>query len=173
LKDAGYHGETVELLVHSSLTDQVKATVLQAQLKKIGMAVKLVLVDTGEYRDRPRRGDFQLYFSGGSVYPDPGRTYSELKCGPDLKKRSLNTPGYCDKEMDALLDAAEKEVNPEKRKALYKQIVGKVVADVPEVYLGYIPQFFALRDYVKGFTTDSDGNFGWWGGGLNYTWLDK
>lgn len=174
LKEAGYRGETVELLVQSSLMEQAQGTALQAQLKKVGMSVKLVLVDTGEYRVRTRSGDFQFYFSGGGVYPDPSRSYSaELKCGPDLKKRSLNTPGYCNKDMEALLDDAEKEVNPEKRRALFKQIVAKVVEDIPELSLGYVPQFFALRDTVKGFSTDSDGNFRWWGGGLNHAWLDK
>jgi ABC-type transport system substrate-binding protein len=75
--------------------------------------------------------------------------------------------------MEALLDDAEKEVNPEKRRALFKQIVAKVVEDIPELSLGYVPQFFALRDTVKGFSTDSDGNFRWWGGGMNHAWLDK
>lgn len=173
LKEAGYRGETVELLVHSSLTDQAKGTALQAQLKKIGMDVKLVLVETGEYRARPRRGDFQFRFDGGSLAPDPSMSYGELKCEPDLKKRASNTPGYCDKEMDSLLENAEKEVHPEKRRALFKQIAAKFLDDIPELYLGYVPQFFALRDYVKGFTTDSDANFRWWGGGLNHTWLDK
>jgi ABC-type transport system substrate-binding protein len=160
-------------LIHSSLTDQAKATALQAQLKKIGMNVKLVLVETGEYRSRPRRGDFQFRFDGGSLSPDPSMSYGELRCEPDLKKRSSNTMGYCDKEMDSLLESTEKEVNPEKRRALFKQIAAKFLDDIPELYLGYVPQFFAFRDTVKGFTTDSDGNFRWWGGGLHHAWLDK
>jgi len=27
-------------------------------------------------------------------------------------------------------------------------------------------RFFAYREYVKGFTTDDNGSFRWWGGGL-------
>jgi len=32
---------------------------------------------------------------------------------------------------------------------------------------------FMLGDHVKGFTTNSEGHFRYYGGGLNYTWLDK
>jgi hypothetical protein len=30
-----------------------------------------------------------------------------------------------------------------------------------------------MRDYVKGFTTSGDDIYRWWGGGVNYVWLDK
>jgi ABC-type transport system substrate-binding protein len=137
------------------------------------MNVKLVLVDTGEYRARPRKGEFAFRFDGGSADPDPMMAYGELRCEQDLKKRANNTPGYCDKEMDALIENAEKEINPENRKALFREIVAKILEDLPGLSVGFAPQFFAHRDVVKNFTTDSDANFRWWGGGLNYTWLDR
>ena len=40
-------------------------------------------------------------------------------------------------------------------------------------YAGHTSRFFALRDYVKGFTTAYDGEFVWGGGGLHRAWLDK
>ena len=42
-----------------------------------------------------------------------------------------------------------------------------------EIYLGYAPRFFSMRDYVKGFTTSGDDIYRWWGGGVNHVWLDK
>ena len=54
-----------------------------------------------------------------------------------------------------------------------RQIVQKVAEDLPEFAIGFVPRFFAYRDYVKGFTSDSEGRFRWSRGGLNYTWLDK
>lgn len=173
LKEAGYQGETIEFLVHSSLTDQAKATALQAQLKKVGMSMRIKLVDTGQYRSLPRKGEYSFRFDGGTLYPDPIMAYGELRCEPDLTKRANNTAGYCDKEMDALIDKGEKEANPERRHALFRQIVAKALDDLPEIYLGFVPQFFGVRDHVKNFATDSDANFRWWGGGLNHAWLDK
>ena len=34
-------------------------------------------------------------------------------------------------------------------------------------------EFFAFRDYVNGFTTDSFGSLRWSGGGLHFVSLDK
>jgi ABC-type transport system substrate-binding protein len=75
--------------------------------------------------------------------------------------------------MDALIARAEKESNPENRRALFKQVAAKLLDDAPELFIGLAPQFFAHRDPVKNFVTDNDANFRWWGGGLNHAWLDR
>jgi len=64
-------------------------------------------------------------------------------------------------------------LNPEKRREIFRKIVTKVVEDIPDIPIGYTPRLFMLRDHVKGFTTNSEGHFRYYGGGLNYTWLDK
>jgi ABC-type transport system substrate-binding protein len=121
-----------------------------------------------------RRGDFNFYFGGGNFAADPHPTYgTEFICEADLKKRNNNASGYCDKEMDALITAAEKELDSAKRRALMRQIVTRVSQDIPELPLFFVPRFFTFRDHVKGFTTDGDGAFRWWGGGVSHTWLDK
>jgi ABC-type transport system substrate-binding protein len=99
--------------------------------------------------------------------------YGEFRCEKDLKKRANNQSGYCDEEMDALIARAEKESNPENRRALFKQVAAKLLDDAPELFIGLAPQFFAHRDPVKNFVTDNDANFRWWGGGLNHAWLDR
>lgn len=173
LKEAGYKGETIDFLVHSSAVDQAKATALQAQLKRIGMNMRIKLVDTGQYRSLPRKGEYAFRFDGGTLYPDPLMAYGEYRCEPDLSKRAQNTSGYCNKEMDAWIEKAEKEANPETRRELVRKIVARWIEDMPEIQVGYAPQFYAHRDHVKGFTTDSDANMRWWGGGLTRAWLDK
>jgi ABC-type transport system substrate-binding protein len=75
--------------------------------------------------------------------------------------------------MEALFKKAETEVDPDRRRALIKQISARVSEDLPELRVGFVPRFFALRDYVKGFTSDSTNSFRWWGGGMNYVWLDR
>jgi peptide/nickel transport system substrate-binding protein len=173
LKEAGYSGETVDFMVEPSQNRQAEATMLQAQLRKIGMNMKLDVIESGAYRDRQRKGDFAFKFDSGGLYPDPIQSYGEVKCEPDAKKRATNTTAYCDPQMDRLLERLETEVNAEKREAILREIVIKLHDEIPELYLGYVPQFYGFRDYVKDFTTDSDANLRWWGGGLNHTWLDK
>ena len=174
LKEAGYQGETIEVMINQGEATETEATVLQAQLKRIGMNIKLKVMDRGASAEILRKGNYAFRFAGGGFDVDPLGAYLDKKCEPDReKKRIRNESGYCDSEMDRLLDKAARELNPQKRKQFLKQIVAKANADVPELALGFAPRFFALRDYVKGFTTNGGGDFRPWGGGLNYVWLDK
>ena len=111
--------------------------------------------------------------AGGSDYPDPLPAYEEYACEPDPRNRRLNESGYCDKEYDALIRKAEGEVDPDKRRALFKQVVTKVVQDLPIFPIGFTPRFFTFRDHVKGFVTNGSGDFEVWGGGLSRAWVDK
>lgn len=172
LKEAGYNGEPIEIIVIQSATEQAEATTLQAQLKKVGIPLRLVVMEAGAANSRFRRGDFTLRFAGTSSYTDPSPTYGTgLFCEPDRQKRATNASGYCDKEMDSMLQKAEAELDVAKRKELFRQILGKLLDDLPEIYIGFVPEFFTFREHVRGFTTDDDGHFHWWGGGLNSTWL--
>jgi len=174
LKEAGYKGEPIDILEDQEIVNQTLATTLQAQMKKIGMNMKLDVLEVGAYTARHRAGDFAIGFSGGSPKVDPSATYGpHLRCEPDLKKRASNTSGYCDQEMEALLQKAELELEPGKRKTLFKEIEAKILRDLPFIIIGFVPDFITYRDYVKGFATDHDGSLQWWGGGLSHAWLDK
>ncbi len=174
LKEAGYKGEPIVMLVQQSAAREGEAAMMQAQLKKVGINLKLNMVGRGVYHALLRKGKYSFHLGGGSFYPDPALTYgSDLRCGPNLKKRSNNTSGFCRKSMDALIDKLETEMDQSKRKQLLKQMVQEVVDDVIILYVGFGPQFHAFRDNIKGFTTDSDAAFRWWGGGLSHTWIDK
>jgi len=174
LEQSGYKkGKTLTIMLRQGEDQATEATVLQAQLKKIGLKVKLDVLDYGSYTDRQRRGDYSFMFFGGGYDPDPTLVY-----GPDLtcvnpKRRISNVAAYCNKEVEALVKKAETEMDPTKRKALFKKIVTQVSEDLPFIPVGYVPRFFTVRTYVKGFTTDAGGAFRPWGGGLNHVWLDK
>jgi peptide/nickel transport system substrate-binding protein len=174
LQEAGYKGETIELTVRQGQDQEAEATTIQAQLAKVGMNVKLDLVEAGTYTDKRLSGGYLFLPAGGSNDPDPSPTYgTEYVCPVDLKKRTGNSTGYCDKEMDALIAKLEAELNTERRKDLVRQIVQKVADDIPELPIGFVPRFFAYRDHVKGFTSDSEGRYRWLRGGMHYAWLDK
>jgi peptide/nickel transport system substrate-binding protein len=173
LKEAGYKGDAISVNSYPGEYEPM-ITTLQAQLKKVGMNVTIENMDFGAHRGRIRSGDYTMNVSGGNLETDPYEAYgANRRCESDLKKRRNNLSGHCDKEVEALLDKAEQESNDAKRRALIKQILNKHFEDVAEVYIGFAPRFFALRDYVKGFNTSGDDIYRWWGGGLNHTWLDK
>ncbi len=173
LKEAGYKGETLELMGNRGEVADVEGAVIQAQLRKIGVKVELKILERASALEARRQGKYMFKLAGGSDFPDPLPAYEEYACEPDPRNRRLNESGYCDKEYDALLRKAEGEVDPVKRRALFKQVVTKVVQDVPIFAIGFTPRFFTFRDHIKGFVTNGSGDFEVWGGGLSRAWVDK
>jgi peptide/nickel transport system substrate-binding protein len=160
-------------MVDQSREVQTGMTMIQAQLKKVGIDLRITIVEYSMYRQALERGDQPLSFGGSSPYLDPALSYGgQLKCGDPLR-RATNFSGYCDPAMDALLERAETELDPARRREFVRQMVAKHNEEVPLLPIVFVPRFFAMRDYVKGFTTESEGPYRWSEGGLNYTWLDK
>jgi peptide/nickel transport system substrate-binding protein len=173
LKEAGYKGETLELMGNRGEVADVEGATIQAQLKRVGVKVELKILERASALELRRSGKYMFKLAGGSDYPDPLPAYVEYTCEPDPRKRRLNESGYCDKEYDALIKKAEGEVDLDKRKAIFRQAVAKWMDDLPVVAIGFTPRFFTFRDYVKGFVTNASGDFEPWGAGLSHTWVDK
>ena len=173
LKEAGYKGETLELMGNRGEVADVEGAAIQAQLKRVGVKVELKILERASALDMRRQGKYMFKLAGGSDYPDPLPAYTEYTCEPDPRKRRMNESGYCDKEYDALLKKAESEVDMEKRKAIFRQVVAKLADDTPLVALGFTPRFFTFREHVKGFVTNAGGDFQPWGAGLSRAWVDK
>jgi ABC-type transport system substrate-binding protein len=174
LQEAGYRGEPITMLVDKSPTNEAEAIAIQDQLKKVGLNVRLQVTESRTKEALTRRGDFAFETSGANLSLDPAVTYGpELACPPDPKTRTTNGTGYCDKEMDELLARLETELDAERRKGILRQALTRFVSEVPEIAVGWLPRYFAFKDYVKGFGSGGDDDFMWWGGGINYTWLDK
>ncbi len=173
LKEAGYKGETIELMGNRGEAAETEGATIQAQLKRAGIKVELKILERASALEARREGKYMFKLAGGSDYPDPLPAYQEYMCEPDQRKRRLNESGYCDKAYDALLKKAEAELNQEKRRALFKQAVGMLAADIPIFPIGFTPRFFTFRDHVKGFVTNTSGDFQPWGGGLSHAWVNK
>ncbi len=173
VREAGYRGEPIELMFNIGEAE-AEATVIQAQLKRIGLNVRLSSQERGANLARRRAGDFHFKLAGGSINADPWRPLvDDFRCENDPRKRVENETGYCNRKLEALLKQAETEANEAKRRELIRQASVIVLEDLPELRIGFVPRFFAMRDYVKGFVSDPTNAFQPWGGGLSHTWLDK
>ncbi len=78
-------------------------------------------------------------------YPDPHDFLDILfRCG------SLqNHTGYCNPDVDKLLDEAAGEEDPARRKALYRQVEQIVIDEAPWVPLFYQVEYWLVKPYVK------------------------
>jgi peptide/nickel transport system substrate-binding protein len=92
-----------------------------------------------------------MSFWSGRVDPD-GNTYNFYVCGAPN-----NRMGYCNDEVDRLLNEAREERDPAKRKALYKQAMDIKDHDRPDLSLWYRQLFAATRANVEGFKLFADG----------------
>src|SRR5215475_1936678 len=129
LKEAGYKGETLELMGNRGEVADVEGAAIQAQLKRVGVKVELKILERASALELRRQGKYMFKLAGGADFPDPLPAYEEYVCEPDPRKRRLNESGYCDKEYDAMLQKAVGEVDTDKRKALFKQVVAKLFDD--------------------------------------------
>ncbi len=99
LAEAGYaQGLDVEYRVRRGPMYERGALSRQDDLKKVGINLKLTLLDTAAFRDRNEKGDFQAYTALKSVnIDDPDIYYARFTCetpaqpGPDTATRSLTS----------------------------------------------------------------------------------
>jgi peptide/nickel transport system substrate-binding protein len=172
LQEIGYKGETFDLVVPPESDDPQVAAILQAQLRKVGMNINPKITGTAVRESMAQKGQYQFDQRGANFDADPSITYdADFKCD---EKRVSNRTGYCDKEVEALLDKARTELDVTKRKELFRRILTKgFYEDVVYAPLVFVSKPIAVRDHVKGFTTNREAKFRWSRGGVHYVWLDK
>src|SRR5262245_27626586 len=99
LAEAGYaKGLDVELGLRRGPMYERGALSRQDDLKKVGINIKITLLDTAAYRDRTEKGDFQAYTVLAAVnIDDPFHYYARFTCGA-----AANLSRYCNPDFDKL-----------------------------------------------------------------------
>jgi peptide/nickel transport system substrate-binding protein len=113
------------------------ADYLKPQLKKIGIEIdRRVSPDSATWAQRLSNYDYDMAMSQIYNYPDPViGTHRLFLCKNQIKGVMFtNTGGYCNEKVDEILDQASKEIDFEKRKALYAQFQKIITEDLPYVY---------------------------------------
>jgi peptide/nickel transport system substrate-binding protein len=118
-----------------------------------GFDLKLRVTEAATAQKQSEDGDFQLYMNNWSGRIDPdGNSVIYQACGAPM-----NMGHYCDKEVDALHEAARTATTEAARKAAYEKLTAKFLANGWIIYL-YHPQYLiASTDRVEGFKPMPDG----------------
>jgi peptide/nickel transport system substrate-binding protein len=125
LQEAGYKGEPVVFVTNSDYDYMYKAAqVIQAQLKKIGIPVKLEVYDwPGSLAVRKDMSKWDLFTSSHSMRFDPSAN--------DFYFRGKTTFfGYHNPKMEALLDKASSATKFEERYKIYEEVQRLIYEDV-------------------------------------------
>jgi peptide/nickel transport system substrate-binding protein len=142
------------------------AVLLIDQLKHVYIDGELEEVDTPQYFPKILRKDFAVALNLQTSGPDPNFLHNFYSCGA-----SLNWDGYCNPEIDKLIDRQSQEADPARRKSILWEIERKLAADNARPILFYARGATCRQPYVKGFTQMANSLFNGWR--MEDVWLEK
>lgn len=157
--------EPLEILVMNAprpyLPDPVTAaTFIKGQVEAMGIPAKVVSLDFKSQLNRLRNGDFEAGIIGW--VGDNGDTDNFLSVffgsWAAEKGTATNYSFYRNAEMDELLLAARREIDPTKRAELYRRVLALWKRDLPILPLCHGDNIVALRSEFDGFTLQKIGD---------------
>lgn len=129
LAEAGYaNGLDVELMLRRGPLYERGALSRQDDLKKVGINVKISLVDTAANSERQKKSDFQANTAPAAVHmDDPDLYYARFTCGAPS-----NYGKYCNPEFDKLFDEQSRTFDVEKRAEITRKMERILLEDIPD-----------------------------------------
>ena len=165
MKQAKYDGRELLLLSGNAGTAPRQAEVVQAQLAKIGLKVKIELADAPTFRRRwlqERQWDLVQIQWDADLDPDE-TLYPELH-----STEAWNAGKWVNKDFDKMVEAARSENDFKKRKKFYEESVRLIMEDAPVAILLHLNEQKLFHKYVKGFQMIPAGLID-----MHRVWLDK
>ncbi|KGR78726.1 peptide ABC transporter substrate-binding protein [Ureibacillus manganicus DSM 26584] len=149
LKEAGYE-DGVEIVIHSPsgryFQDKETVEMIGGMLAQVGITAKLEFMEWGTFVDlRTAKQHKDAYFIalGNSLF-DAAQALDYYH-----SERSSTINDYSNPEVDALLDAADKNLNTEEREKQYQKVQEIVAEEVPIIPLFQIYSFTGVNDRIN------------------------
>ena len=138
------------------------------QLKEIYIDATLDLIDTTAWYPRVSRKDYGIALTvSENGLDDPDQQYYEnYVCGADR-----NYTGYCDPEVDKLVDRQSAASDVETRRKLVREIERKLAEDGGRPVIYYARTGYCSYPYVKNLTIMLNSNYNGWR--FEDVWLDR
>ena len=129
LAEAGYaKGLEVELVLRRGPLYERGALSRQDDLKKVGINIKITLVDTAAFRERTQKSDFQAYTVLSAVsFDEPDLYYGRLVCNAQS-----NLGKYCNPEFDKLFEEQSRTFDVQKRAEITRKMERILLQDIPD-----------------------------------------
>ena len=169
MHELGY-GPDHRLAIKTSVRDlpylRDPAVLVNDQLKEVYIDGELEVIDTTKWFPRVMRHDYAVALAPQGA-GDPDQTlYNVYGCGGDL-----NYNGYCNAEVDRLIDRQSAEADPDKRKTLVWQIEKILAEDGARPIIFFDRRATCWQPQVKGFTIMVNSIFN--GARMEDVWLDQ
>jgi peptide/nickel transport system substrate-binding protein len=154
MKEAGVNGRiSVDFMVPKGPEQQAVAEMIQAMAGEIGIDMKIRVTEFATSLKQAEAGEYQAFFLDWSGRTDPdGNAYVFYIC-----KGPQNNPGYCNPDVDRLLDESRTAGDLAARKAIYQKVTKIILEDNPRLYLYHRRVLIAHTAKVDGYKQMPDG----------------
>ncbi len=143
----------IDFMVPNNPEARQVAEIVQAMTAEAGIDMKIRLTEFATSLTQAEQGNYQAYLLNWSGRTDPdGNAYSFHVCG-----QPLNYTGYCNKEVDALLNEARQKSTLEERKAVYEKATKILQEEGGVLYLYHVSILMAHTDRLEGYVQLPDG----------------
>ena len=127
----------------------VLQSIVQFWKSNLGVEVEIEQVDYATFLEQLKKGTFQMYSLGWVAdYPDPDNYFMKFE---SWRSSANNEARYSNEEVDALIQEARIEMDPQKRLQLYRQIEDIVVSDAPWITLFHSKDSLLVKPFICGY----------------------
>jgi ABC-type transport system substrate-binding protein len=135
--------------------DSQIAEAIQAQLKKVGIDTKIIVLESGAYiktvmsgRQVKQNAEYGMTLQSWPMGPDPDSCFNQHfhSKSPEVSNSAL----YANSELDPLLEEGATAVDETKRSEIYKKVQDILNEDVPWLPIYSLVDFAIFRKGVQG-----------------------
>ena len=136
----------------------IQARVIQADLRKVGVAVEVRSYEWATFYEDIQKGNFQLFSLRWIGVADPDFQY-ELFHSTRTPPQGRNRGYFSHPEADRLLEAGRLELDAEKRRVLYRRLEELLAQELPYVNLWHNNNVAIVSRRYTGFRLHPSGGF--------------
>lgn len=138
---------------------RLMVAVMQQQLRQVGIALDIRSFEFATFFSDVQHGAFQMYglrWIGGNEDPDIFEyAFHSSKFPPNGANRTY----YSNSRLDALIDKARREIDPNVRKPLYAEVQKILAEDLPSMNLFYLDNVLVHTNRVRNLRLNPTGNY--------------
>jgi len=161
LKELGYDKINPFKIVYKTSNNPFRirlATVIQHQLKQVGIELQIQSYDWGTFYGDIKAGNFQMYSLSwvGLKLPDIFRYVFHTDSVPP---EGANRGRYSDQMIDRLIEKAEAKPDLLQQANYYQKIQQRLLDQLPYIPLWYEDNILVTRKDLQGYELATDGNY--------------
>lgn len=153
LAEAGWDGAKPVTLswIPGQRDRDTAVTVIQSQLKAVGVNVELKQVQADELLSSYEKKSYDMALFGGGNYATEPSTVATIDACDQSYPAGGNVAHFCDPKLDELLSKADSVAAPAERTSLFQEAANVENAQVPYLWLYNPDAVWAYRTRLSGF----------------------